>query len=170
MHSSVAGDYRKLAIWGGPFDEFAYIDTSHSDIPGIQKFVWRELAQLRRHLSEKQVGFSANPGFIVSKASEISLAKMEADLERVLQLRSCVELTRMELPLLNYLIVTCGRPFTRLRQLNRENPFACFPEERWAGGRIGLVRDWANRISLASSCPFGPLGRTVARSGSTRLS
>ena len=47
----------------------------------------------------------------------------------------------MEQPLLNYLMVTSGRPYTSLRRLNWENPCACFPEERWAGGPVGLIRN-----------------------------
>ncbi len=163
IHGFVAGHYRKLAMWDGPFGEFAYIDTdtvvmanlsftfpllkqyafitSHSDIPDIQRFVWKETAQLAGHLSERQIAFSANTGFIVSKAGEIRLASVASGLDKALQLRPCMELTSMEQPLLNYLIVTSGRPYTSLRQLNRENPWAHFPEERWAGGPVGLVRN-----------------------------
>jgi len=150
-------------MWGGRFDEFAYIDTdtvvmasigftfelleryafitSHSDVPGIRKFVWKETAQLASHLSEKQIAFSANTGFIISRKGEISLANVAMDLQKPLQLRHCMELMCMEQPLLNYLIVTSGRPYTSLRKLNHENPWARFPEERWAGGPVGLIKN-----------------------------
>jgi hypothetical protein len=163
MHGFVAGHYRKLAMWDGPFDQFVYIDTdtvvlasvdfafrllgeyafvtSHSDIPGIRKYVWKETEQLSRYLSERQIAFSANTGFIVSSAGEISLERVAMGLDDALRLRPSMELMCMEQPLLNYLMVTSGRPYTSLRRLNWENPCARFPEERWAGGPVGLIRN-----------------------------
>ena len=64
FHDRSVGQYRKLAMWDGPFDEFIYIDTdtvvltdldfvfahladfgfiaSHSNLPQIRKWVWKD--------------------------------------------------------------------------------------------------------------------------------
>ena len=93
--SSISGGFRKLAMWEGPFDEFIYIDvdtvvlsnldfvfnillafdfiTSHSSIPVIRKWVWKDSIYTASILNEEQINYAANTGFIISHKKALSI-------------------------------------------------------------------------------------------------
>jgi len=95
FHGSPTGQYRKLALWEGCYDEFVYIDvdtvvltsldfvfplvrifgllTSHSDIPSIRKWVWKDSIETARVLTPRQLRFSASTGFVASVRGNLSL-------------------------------------------------------------------------------------------------
>jgi hypothetical protein len=164
-----SGQYRKLAMWSGDFDEFIYIDTdtivlepvdfafhhlarydfltSHSHLPHLRQWVWHESIVDTGALTAEQINFSANTGFIVSRAGLIDVMKVAADLVAPLALAPHMELLCAEQPLLNYLIVTSGRSYSSLSQIATETGDPDIPLEQWAGRDIGRVD--AGRLS----CP-----------------
>lgn len=157
FHGKIVGHYRKLAIWQGPFDEFVYIDvdmlvlknidfvfhlldqfdfiTSHSNILTIEKWVWKESIYTTNILSQEQIQFAANTGFIVSKKNAITVDDIRAKLPPALQLKDYMELLCKDQPFINYLIVTSNKRFTSLFVL-MDSPL--YPEnyiEFWAGNK-----------------------------------
>lgn len=163
FHGKPVGHYRKLAAWHGEFDRFVYIDcdvvvlgpvefalgyldkydflTSHSDIHSIRRFVWHDSVYDTGALTREQIRFSANTGFLASRAEAQSLDEVEARLDGALALAEHMELMRFEQPLLNYLIVTSGRPYTSLFSIARRTGDWTIPQERWAGTSIEPVTD-----------------------------
>lgn len=162
FHGEFVGAYRKLAMWNGPFDEFAYIDvdtvvldnidfvfrflntypclTSHSNIDSLRKFVWKDSIYHCNQLSAAQIAFSANTGFIVSKRGFMDMEQVSIKTDRALALRDHMALICKEQPFLNYMIVTSGKSFTSLYYLyyhlnTRKNIML----EKWAGVREGRV-------------------------------
>ncbi len=155
FHSETIGHYRKLAIWHGSFDEFVYIDidtlvlknidfvfrlltkydfiTSYSNTPSIRKWVWKDTIYETNVLSDEQINFAANTGFIVSKKNNITLDDIKLRLPDALQLSQHMELNCMEQPFLNYLIVLSDKRYSSLNLLLDSS---LFPEnyiEFWAG-------------------------------------
>jgi hypothetical protein len=164
FHGRVFGQYRKLVMWEGDFDEFIYIDTdtvvlanidfafrflseyefitSHSNIPNIIKFVWKDSIFNTGQLTAEQVSFAANTGFIVSKKGALTLENIKSKVEGALMLSLHMEPSCKEQPFLNYLIVTSGKRYTSLFVLAAKNKFP--PEtmlEYWAGTKGGMVKD-----------------------------
>jgi hypothetical protein len=159
----VVGQYRKLAMWTGPFDEFIYIDsdtivlesidfafahldaydflTSHSNIPANRRWVWRESIYDTGALSEAQIEYATSTGFVASRAGLIDPKRVEAELAAALDLAPHMELLCTEQPLLNYLIVTSGRPYSSLSVIAENTDDAAMPQEQWAGQDIGTIRD-----------------------------
>ncbi|MEN3305244.1 MAG: hypothetical protein V7603_1446 [Micromonosporaceae bacterium] len=160
---ATAGQYRKLAMWTGDFDEFIYIDTdtivlepvdfafhhlgrydfltSHSNYPHLRQWVWRDSIETTGALTAEQIAFAANTGFIVSRAGLLDPAKVAADLAAPLALASHMTLLCAEQPLLNYLIVTSGRPYSSLSLVAAQTGDPDIPLEQWAGGDIGRVEE-----------------------------
>ncbi|MDX3749103.1 hypothetical protein [Streptomyces sp. AK08-02] len=158
FHGRPAGHYRKLAAWHGEFDRFVYIDcdtvvlepvdfvfgyldeydflTSHSDIHSIRKFVWRDSIYDTDALTRQQIRFSANTGFVVSHLGAQNLHEVEARLDGAVALADHMELMCFEQPLLNYLIVTSGRPYTSLFVIAQRTGDSSIPQERWAGAGL----------------------------------
>jgi hypothetical protein len=156
FHPTAIGHYRKLAAWNGEFDEFIYIDvdtvvlrdvglvfdflashsfvTSHSNIENIVKFVWKKSVYQSNLLTKEQIAFSANTGFIASQARALTKEVVKAKLERACALAPHMSLSYAEQPLLNYLFVTSGLPYTSLWALTRLG-HPDVPLERWAGER-----------------------------------
>jgi hypothetical protein len=163
FHGEVLGHYRKLAAWEGGFDRFVYIDcdtvvlkpvdfvfeyldrypfvTSHSDIAGIRKFVWKDSIYGVPPLNRKQIRYSANTGFVASRTDALDLKQVEAGLDDALALAEHMELMCCEQPLLNYLIVTSGRAYTSLWSLALRNRDWDIPQEQWAGMSFDTVPD-----------------------------
>ncbi|MER7275138.1 hypothetical protein ABT369_11815 [Dactylosporangium sp. NPDC000244] len=163
FHGEVAGQYRKLAMWSGEFDEFVYIDcdtvvlhsidlvfphlakfdfvVSNSNVPDARRWVWRDSIMRARALSPRQISYAANTGFVGSKKGLLDLDTVRAKLDRALALAPHMELLCREQPLLNYLIVTSGRPHTSLLAMMAVSGDMSIPLERWGGGDIGVVRD-----------------------------
>jgi hypothetical protein len=162
FHSWTVGHYRKLAIWDGPYDQFVYIDidtvvlnsiefmfplisvygliTSHSNMPELRRWVWKDSIDQAGVLSEAQKSFSANTGFIGSKRGYLSLDIAERKLAAGVEVKPHMELLCAEQPFLNYLIVTSGQAHTSLHVLGKHHQMQV-PIERWAGMDIGRVVD-----------------------------
>jgi hypothetical protein len=161
FHGEVVGHYRKLAAWEGKYDRFVYIDcdtvvlhpvdfafdyldqydflASHSDISTIRKFVWRDSVYGTGALTREQIRFAANTGFLASRADALDLDQVEARLDGALALADHMELMCCEQPLLNYLIVTSGRPYTSLSSIAVKTGDWGIPQERWAGLAVDPV-------------------------------
>ncbi|GAA3733283.1 hypothetical protein GCM10022225_14250 [Plantactinospora mayteni] len=177
FHDGVTmGQYRKLALWQGPFDEFLYIDsdtivldsvdfvfryldrfdflTSHSNIPRIRHWVWRDSVYDTGELRPEQIEYAASTGFVASRRGLIDPAEVERDLAAPLRLAPHMELLCREQPLLNYLIVTSGRPYSSLWSIAAETDDPDIPQEQWAGHDIGrvesgrLIPSQVNRVLL----------------------
>jgi hypothetical protein len=160
FHDHVVGQYRKLAAWAGHFDEFIYIDVdtiilanvefcfdflsefdfvaSHSNIETIRKWVWKDTIFNTGQLTDEQINFAANTGFLVSKKNALSHALVTDAVETAAKLSGHMELYCVEQPLLNYLIVTAGRPYTSLFVLKYQRGLN-IPLEVWAGTPGGVV-------------------------------
>ncbi|MCF8297444.1 MAG: hypothetical protein K9J13_07890 [Saprospiraceae bacterium] len=155
FHHKIIGHYRKLAIWQGPFDEFVYIDidtlvlknidfvfpllseydfiTSFSNLPSIRQWVWKDSIYKINALSEEQINYGANTGFIVSKKNNISKDDIEKSLAGAMELSYYMEFSCMEQPFLNYLIVTSNKAHTSLYKLLDSKIYPENYVEFWAG-------------------------------------
>lgn len=160
LHGFVVGHYRKLALWQGDYDEFVYVDTdtvvltnlafvfplvqtfgflaSHSDIPSIRKWTWKDSIRDVGQLTERQVWFSANTGFFATRKGYLSLVDAVDKLPSALALSQHMALGCAEQPFMNYLVVTSGQPYTSLHVLRCWTGLDV-PLERWAGAEIGTV-------------------------------
>lgn len=167
------GQFRKLAIWSGMFDEFVYVDvdtivqhdlsfafdfldeydvlTSHSNMTTIRRWVWKESIYSAGGLTQEQIDYAANTGFIVSKHNILPLEIVTNRLEDAVLLSPHMELLCAEQPFLNYLIVTSGRPYSSLHEIARRGRRIDIPLERWAGAWFGYVID-----GLATRPPIHP--------------
>lgn len=163
FHDRVLGAYRKLATWEGCFDEFIYIDidtvvldridfafqflsvanifTSHSNIPNIVKWVWKDSIYDRGILSDEQIQYAANTGFFVSTKGVLSVQYAISKIPDALLLKADMELFCMEQPFLNYLIVTSGIEYSSLTNMSHSLDSNEFRFECWAGTSGGIVRD-----------------------------
>lgn len=163
FHSASLGAYRKLAAWQGDYNEFAYIDidtivlenidfvfqhlkhvqvfTSHSDIPSILKWVWKDSIFKRKSLTRRQIRFAANTGFFVSTNDLFPMASVYAKLDDALKLKRDMELFCMEQPFLNYLIVTSGYSYSSLSKMAEGKVSNDILLECWAGMEGGIVAD-----------------------------
>ncbi|TDB72433.1 hypothetical protein [Micromonospora sp. KC723] len=162
FHDGVTwGHYRKLAMWTGGFDEFLYIDsdtivlepvdfvfdhldrydflTSHSDLPEIRRWVWRDSVYDTGALTSEQIGYAASTGFVASRAGLIDPAEVRRSLAAPLALAPHMELLCREQPLLNYLMVTSGRPYSSLSAIAAATNDPGIPQEQWAGLDVGRV-------------------------------
>lgn len=170
FHGEVYGHYRKIAIWNGPFDEFIYIDTdtvvlrnidfafsylenyevvtSHSNIPSIRKWVWKKSIDQVKELTQEQIQFAANTGFIASRAGNLSVAKALQMLPQALRLVKHMELSCMEQPFLNYLFVSTGMRYTSLSTLFRHTGDEKISLERWGGYPLKVEADWVVKPSF----------------------
>ena len=155
FHGHTLGHYRKLATWQGEFDEFIYIDsdtvvlenidfvfhylkefnflTSESDNPENRRWVWKESIDGTEKLTEEQLSFAANTGFIASKRGCLTLSDVVGRLPAALELADHMELFCCEQPFLNYLIVTSGMRYSSLRTIARVNGPLGLPQVRWVG-------------------------------------
>lgn len=162
LHSKIVGHYRKLAAWHGAYKRFIYIDvdtvvlsdvrfvfdylsmlgtvTSHSDLPGLRQFVWTEDIQSADLLTNRQIAFSANTGFLASKQGILDLMELRARIGEAQKLLPYMVPQCAEQSYLNYAIVTSGFPYTSLLTIHRIMEDDELPLERWAGIRIGLVK------------------------------
>lgn len=157
FHDRTMGHYRKLACWHGEFDEFIYIDvdtvvlanvsfafrflseydfvTSHSNLPQLFEWVWKPSIFSTGQLSDAQIEFSANTGFVCSKRGALEFAEIKEKLQSAVELATHMRLSCKEQPLLNYLIVISGRPYTSLLRLARTKGPRRIWFEHWAGAK-----------------------------------
>ncbi|MEJ3744875.1 hypothetical protein WEI85_16460 [Actinomycetes bacterium KLBMP 9797] len=179
FHGEVKGHYRKLAAWEGEYEEFIYVDTdtivlrdmsfaydfldeygfvtTASDHPALFQWVWRDSIHGTGALTPRQIGYAAGTQFIASRKDCLPFAEVPPRLDAALALAPHMALVTLEMPLLNYLMVTSGRPYTSLRVLAgavgaAAPPPGDIPQERWVGDPIGAVRD--GRLLTAWSPPI----------------
>jgi hypothetical protein len=174
FHGAVLGQYRKLAIWEGLYDQFAYIDvdtvllngidiplkmlddfdflTATSDLPAIRKYVWKDSLPPSAQAVDSK--YAANTGILFSKREMLTMANIERKLDEALQLAPYMELKCAEQALLNYLIVTSGRRYSSLSRICRERNRKDIPQAVWSGDFDGdllkrrlpaLVLHWAGQ-------------------------
>jgi hypothetical protein len=168
FHGRVLGQYRKLAMWEGGFDEFVYIDcdtvvlgnvdfvfaylddhdvvTSHSNLRTLRQFVWKKTIYRTGLLTREQIAYSANTGFIASKRRVLPLESALDAARNAEKLTPHMVLYCAEQPFLNYLIVTSGKRYTSLRVLEKSRKDPRMMAERWAGERWGVVRNGSIRF------------------------
>jgi len=162
FHGRAVGEYRKLAMWEGPYDQFLYVDvdtvvlrnlefvfpylsdvaflTSHSNMEDLEQWVWKPSIRETGALTEAQIRFSANAGFIGSHRGLLSLDYCEAFLEDALALAPHMELLCADQPLLNYFFVTSGLRYDSLAAIAYRTRQMDLPRERWAGRATLSVR------------------------------
>lgn len=155
FHPKITGHYRKLACWHGPFDEFVYIDvdmvvlknidfsfrllshydfiTSCSNIPETERWVWKPSINNTQHLTNEQIRYAANTGFVISSKRVFSQEMIKSALADAEPLIPHMELLCKEQPLLNFLAVSSGIRFTSLFNLTDTNLFLENYIEFWAG-------------------------------------
>jgi hypothetical protein len=151
FHGVRVGQYRKLALWEGRFDEFAYLDvdtvllsgldmvfallkefdivTGTSNSPSARGTVWKD--------SLPDVAFdsayAANTGVLFSKRHALSCRDLEVQVESGLRYAEHMELTCGEQAFLNYVIVTSGRRYSSVKQVARERDRRDLPQHIWSG-------------------------------------
>jgi hypothetical protein len=161
FHGRIVGHYRKLAMWSGEAEHFLYIDTdtvvlsnvdfvfrflpaidfltSHSELPELRQWVWMDSIYATGILTDEQIRFSTNTGFIASRRALLSLDEVEKRLPSALELAPHMVLSCKEQPFLNYLMITSGLYFDSLSAIARRSGRMDIPCERWGGGEIGAV-------------------------------
>ena len=176
FHNRVTGHYRKLAAWEGDFDEFIYIDidtvvlnsvffafrflsefdfiTSHSNLPELIQWVWKPSINATGQLTDEQIAFSANTGFITSRKSALRLECVTARVESARTLATHMRLLCKEQPFLNYLIVTSGRKYTSLWLLARKERSPDILLEAWAGIKGGVIKNGEVMLSDGTRPPI----------------
>lgn len=163
FQGEVFGEYRKLAMWEGEFDEFIYIDvdtivqdnldfvfsllpeydfiTSHSNLPETFQWVWKETVYQSGMLNEEQIRYAANTGFIASRKGVLNIEMIAGKLESAAILAPYMNFYCREQALLNYFIVTSGRKFTSLETLARSKLYSGIKTEHWAGDTNGVIKN-----------------------------
>jgi hypothetical protein len=168
FHDEVKGHYRKLACWEGDFDEFVYVDTDTivlrdmdflfdyldrygffttiSDHPGIFEWVWKDSIRQTGALTEQQWGYSASTGLIASRKECLRFADVQPRLPAAIELAPHMALVTLEMPPLNYLMVTSGWPYGSLAVLSEQGgvdggPDPNIPLECHAAQPVGEIRD-----------------------------
>jgi hypothetical protein len=159
FHDEVRGHYRKLVAWEGEFDEFVYVDTdtvvlgdvgfvfdfldqfgfvvTSSEHPDMFRWVWQSSIHEAGALTPQQIGYCAGTQFIASRRESLRFADASRRLPDAVRLAPHMALVTLEMPLLNYLIVTSGYPHTSLRVLGGAQgrgqvPPGPIPQERHA--------------------------------------
>jgi hypothetical protein len=155
FHDVVQGHYRKLACWFGPFERFIYVDadtvvlrdlsfslellqgfgflTSHSDMPQIRKWVWRDSISQQSLLSGRQIVFAANTGYIVSARTSLSREQVNLAVSYGLRMKEHMEPTTAEQPFLNVVIVTSGLEYSSIYRYRLLSNRRDVPREQWGG-------------------------------------
>ncbi|POX42668.1 hypothetical protein C3486_03595 [Streptomyces sp. Ru73] len=156
------GHFRKLAMWEGPFEEFAYFDsdtvvlhsadfvfdlladygflTAHGNDPTTRRFVWNDSIETTGRLTEEQFGFAGATGFVASRKECLPLADVVRRLPEVRDLlpHMCPGLN--DQPMLNYLMVTSGYRYASLSALADAGAEG-LAVEWWGGDPVGAVED-----------------------------
>lgn len=153
FHGRVSGHYRKLVIWGGPFERFAYIDVdtilltnldtplaildtydilaATSNNPAIRHFVWKQTMPAKPAILDSE--YAANTGFLLSKREMLSTEYILHATDSAGRYLNYMELECAEQPLLNYLIVKSGRRYSSLSRIARESGRRDIPLQIWSG-------------------------------------
>jgi hypothetical protein len=155
FHGFVLGAYRKLVAWEGIFDSFIYIDVdtvvidsidfafdglkyaayvaSHSNLANIRQFVWKDSIYKTHLLTRPQIEFATNTGFFASWRGLLPMKHCIAKVDGALELKDHMELSCMEQPFLNYLVVTSGYACTSLLVLRDRGVMPSAALEFWGG-------------------------------------
>jgi len=151
FHGATLGQYRKLAMWNGPFQEFAYLDvdtvllsgldvsfsllkdydivTGTSDSAASRSFVWKDTLPEVSFDS----AYAANTGVLFSKRNIVSCDDVTRSVEAALPYAAHMELMCAEQAFLNYLIVTSGLRYSSLKRIARETNRKDLPQHVWSG-------------------------------------
>lgn len=205
FHGRVLGAYRKLVAWEGRFSEFLYIDidtvvtgsvdfafqhlhhgeyiASHSNLPDIRRWVWKDTVDATSFLTPPQMAFAANTGFFASTRGLLPMKHCRAKVAGALAIKDHMELHCMEQPFLNYLVVTSGYRYTSLLALRLNGTAPDVAAEFWAGipgARVkgGMLHDlhgkpvflvhwagiWQNSDSASQDFPYKDLWDYYRRS------
>jgi hypothetical protein len=162
FHGCIIGQYRKLAAWEGQYEEFVYIDTdtvvlenidfvfeylssfdfvtSYSNGPHTRKWVWKDSIYGIGKLTQEQIAFATNTGFITSRRGCLTVNEIFDRLPEAVELADHMELFCAEQPFLNYLMVTSGKRYSSLAEIARCTGMN-IPAERWGGEPTLVVRD-----------------------------
>jgi hypothetical protein len=169
FHEKVHGAYRKFVAWEGEFDEFIYIDVdtlvmcdvsfayrfldtndfvvSDSNKPELREWVWKESIYSADVLTNEQIEYAANTGFVMSKKGLLTIDKVWDKLKDALPLAKHMQLLCQEQPFLVYLIITSGRPYTSLWSISVQTGDETLPLEMYAGFKGGVIK--RDSVSLA---------------------
>lgn len=170
------GMYRKLAAWFGPFDEFLYMDldtlllrpvdflfpllrefdavTAYSNDPASRGFVWLDSLQPNADISQAQIDYAANMGFILSHRGMLTRGAVEGLLPAAKRLAPHMQLECFDQTFNNYVITCSARRYTSLRCLNLPPENRGLPEECWPGNNL-----W--RLELDGRATFDGVPREV---------
>jgi len=171
LHGKRVGEYRKLAIWKGEFDSFAYFDVdtvvlsdvrfvfallkiydfiaSHSNVPRNFRYVWRKSVRKLGVLADWQIRYSGAMGFIASRKDSNFYERARKALPGALPLAKHMALEKTDQPFMNYIVVTSGLRISSLSMIAAQNPGLRIPVEKWAGAPLGKAL--AGRPEKASS-------------------
>ncbi|MEP7096008.1 MAG: hypothetical protein ABI793_18220, partial [Flavobacterium sp.] len=118
------------------------IFTSHSNLPEIRQWVWKDSIYRKNKLNKTQIEYATNTGFIVSSKNILPMSWIMEKVEEALTLKDDMELLCMEQPFLNYLIVTSGYNYGSLfvffmwgGTITKDIKLEC-----WAGLPGGIVK------------------------------
>jgi hypothetical protein len=161
FHGECVGQYRKLAMWEGEFDEFIYVDvdtvvlepldfcfeflaeydfiTSHSNMPKTRRWVWRDTILDTNMLQPEQMNYAANTGFIISRGGVLTFDGVVTGLLNARALMPHMELLCTEQPFLNYLIVTSGCRYSSLSAIASKGRRKNIPLGRWSHSLPGYI-------------------------------
>jgi hypothetical protein len=149
------GEFRKLASWFGRFERFVYIDVdtvvlgslatpfqllaefplifSHSHIPSLRRFVWRDSVSACPELSSDEIALSANTGFMASKRNLFNLCDCHAAARRASRFKDLMELHCKDQGFMNYLAIHVAPDATSLHRLRTQSRIPDICHECWAG-------------------------------------
>jgi hypothetical protein len=168
IHGRILGQYRKLAAWGGPFEEFAYIDvdtvlmqpissafgylqhgefvSGHSNVSGSRRFVWKD-PNKPEWLTAQEYNFAAGTGFFLSRRSALAIDCIPQVVREAIELREHLVLECAEQSFLNLAVVRLLRSYTSFYILERTLLKPDCLVECWAGDN-----NWT--ISGAGECRY----------------
>ncbi|WP_052865333.1 carbohydrate binding domain-containing protein [Streptomyces niger] len=187
LRGAQRGHFRKLAMWEGPFDEFAYFDsdtvvlhsadfvfdlladhgflTAHGNDPDTRRFVWNDSIEATGRLTEEQISFAGATGFLASRKECLSLADVIGRLPEIGELAPHMCPGLNDQPALNYLMVTSGYRYASLHGLAQAGATG-LPVEWWGGDPVDGVED--GRVTRSDDHPpffvhwSGPLKQATA--------
>ena len=165
FHGTALGQYRKLAIWNGSFEEFVYFDAdtvllsgldlifgllkehdilaATSDNPANRKFVWKDSLPPEPGFDS---AYAASTGVLVSKQGLFTRAEIDRRVEAALPYAGHMELACAEQAFLNYMIVTSGKRYSSIRQAARETHRRYIPQHVWSGRFQGDLLTMADPV------------------------
>jgi len=136
---SAAAVLRDVGFVFGYLDRFAFV-TGSSNVPVIRGLVWEDSIYQAGALTDDQIAYAAGTGFVASRKEHLPFAAVRRRVPGALQLAQHMYLETCEQPLLNYLIVTSGLPYSSLSVIASTGDAVDVAVERWAGMPVGEVR------------------------------